>query len=62
MKPEPLLHGILELNSAYINADAIAMKPEMRKLSATEGPAYYAAIPVKAKMPAPMVFPMPNIV
>ena len=61
MKPEPL-HGILELNSAYINPVAIATNPEMRKLTATDGPAYFAAIPVNAKMPAPIVFPIPNII
>jgi hypothetical protein len=28
----------------------------------TEGPAYYAAIPVSAKIPAPIVPPTPNMV
>ena len=60
--PDPALNGILELSSAYIKPQAIAANPDIMKLTATEGPAYYAAMPVKAKMPPPIVFPIPNIV
>ena len=36
--------------------------PEMRKLMKRDGPAYYAATPVNAKIPPPIVLPIPNIV
>jgi hypothetical protein len=51
-----------ELSSAYIKAVIIAMTPEIKKLTQTDGPAYYAAIPVSAKIPAPIVPPIPNII
>ena len=60
-KADPLI-GILELSSAYMSAVMRATKPEMIKLMKREGPAYYAAIPVNANIPAPIVPPMPNIV
>ena len=52
--------GILELSSAYIIAVVIATAPEMMKLINRLGPAYYAAIPVRANIPAPIVLPIPK--
>ncbi len=37
------------------------LKRENMKLMKRLGPAYCAAMPVKANMPAPIVFPIPNI-
>lgn len=54
--------GILELNSAYINAVMNATVPAKMKLMKRDGPAYYAATPVSENIPAPMVFPIPNII
>ena len=58
-KALPLI-GMRELSSAYIIAVVIATAPEIMKLINRLGPAYYAAIPVKANIPAPIVFPIPN--
>ena len=60
-KALPLI-GMRELSSAYIMAVVMAMLPDTIKLKNRDGPAYYAAIPVSANMPAPIVFPMPNII
>ena len=52
--------GMRELSSAYIIAVVMATEPEMMKLINKLGPAYYAAIPVSANIPAPIVFPIPK--
>ena len=49
-----------ELNSAYIIAVVMATAPDMMKLINRLGPAYYAAIPVRANIPAPIVLPIPK--
>ena len=54
--------GMRELSSAYIIAVVIAIPPATMKLMKRLGPAYCAAMPVKAKMPAPMVLPRPKII
>ena len=51
-------HGMRGANSQKANPVNNAIMPLMKKLITREGPEYYAATPVNAKIPAPIVFPI----
>jgi len=54
--------GSLEPNSEYMKPVQSATSPEKRNPKKSEGPEYCTAMPVRTKMPAPIVLPTPNIV